>query len=263
MKDKLQEIRLKQALNEKANRISEEAVSFRSIQARIYEKEQRHMKQGKFSFRNKKKTVVLGLCCMALLSVTVVAGTIGKSWIGSGDHRYTTFPAAGTIQKDIGFVPKYVESLPGGFEFAFGGKDESQLVGDDGKTIIKTKGISLAYAQSGNKNMVMLNVEQIPEEYMSYEGMARLETTYKGHTFHFYEQTYKFVPEDYELTEEDKLAQEAGQLEISYGASDISVEQVQSISWNDEDIRYSIMGNDFHFTPEEMVEMAKAVIDAQ
>lgn len=263
MKDKLQEIRLKQALNEKANRISEEAVSFISIQAQIYEKEQNHMKQGKFSFRNRKKTIVLGLCCMALLSVTVVAGTIGKSWIGSGDHRYKTFPTVETIKKDVGFIPKYVESLPGGFEFNFGGKDESTLIGDDNTVIIKTKGISLAYAQPGNKNILTLDVEEIPQAYMNYENMEELDTTYKGHTFYFYEQTYKFVPADYELTTDDKLAQEAGQLEISYGASDISVEQVQSLSWHEGDIQYSILGNDFNFTPEEMIEMAKAVIDAE
>ena len=263
MKGKLQEIRLKQALNEKANRISEEAVSFRSIQARIYEKEQSHMKQGKFSFRNKKKMVTLGLCCMALLSVTVVAGTIGKGWIGSTDHRYQNFPTAETIKKDVGFVPKYVESLPGGFEFTFGGKGESKLVGDDDKAIIKTKGIALVYAQPGSKKMLTLDIEQIPEKYIEHEDSVQLDTTYKGHTFYFYEQTYKFVPEDYKLTEEDKLAYEAGQLEISYGASDVTVEQVQSISWNEGDIQYSILGNDFDFTPEEMVEMAKAVIDAQ
>lgn len=258
-----QEARIRQALTDKANGINENAVSFRKVQAAIYEKEQNEMKQGKFSFKNKKKAMIASFCCIALLSGSLIAGTIAKSWIGHGDHRYQTFPTAQKVQKDLGFLPNYVESLPGGFEFVFGGKDESSLVDEQGKSIVDTKGMSLSYAQPGSKDMLTLGVEQIPQQYMTYDHMQVLENTYKGYTFYFSEQMYKFVPADYVLTEEDKNAQAAGTLEISYGSDEVSVEQIQSIWWNDGDIRYYIMGSDFGFTADEMVEMAQAVIDAK
>lgn len=263
MNEQKQEIIIKQVLEDRASGIQDDTVSFRKIQKVIYEKEQNEMKQGKFSFKNKKKAVIASFCCVALLSGSLIAGTIAKSWIGHGDHRYQTFPTVQKVEADLGFVPNYVESLPGGFEFVFGGKDKSSLLDEQGKSMVDTIGMSLNYAQPGSKEMLTLGIEQIPQQYMELGHMQAVEETYKGYTLYVNEQMYKFVPEDYELTEQDKEAQASGELAISYGSDEVRVEQIQSIWWNNGDIQYNIMGSDFGFTVDEMVEMAKAVIDVR
>ncbi|MEG1001641.1 MAG: hypothetical protein RR844_09615 [Clostridium sp.] len=77
---------------------------------------------------------------------------------------------------------------------------------------------------------------------------------------YYYEQNYKFVPENYELTEEDKRDQAEGKLEISFGASEVSIKNIQGLSWYEGGLEYRVMGNDYNFEVEEMIDMAKVII---
>lgn len=101
------------------------------------------------------------------------------------------------------------------------------------------------------------------EKYMVYGPDEKVQETYKGYPLYYYEKTYKFVPEGYELTEEDQRAYDAGEMEISFGSSEVSVEQVQAINWNEGDMKYSLLGNDLNLPVEELLDMAKAIIDAK
>ncbi|MGL4735938.1 MAG: hypothetical protein ACRCW2_00655 [Cellulosilyticaceae bacterium] len=249
--------------HEKAMAAVVDTVTFGSVRERIYEKEQSKMKQNKFSFLNKKKVVIVGGCCMALLSMTVVASSLAKSWVGASDKRYTQVPTATQLKEDIGFAPKYVGALPGGYTFQMGGKKTGEVLDDKGQVIGESTGIVMSYKKPQTKQIVDLNAEKLPEFIDGQEGTTRLESTYKGCEFYLYEQTYKFVPEGYELTAQDRLALEAGKLEVSYGSHEVSLEQVQSISWEESGIHYSLMGNDLGLTVDEWVEMAKAVIDVK
>lgn len=67
------------------------------------------------------------------------------------------------------------------------------------------------------------------------------------------------MPENYELTEADRKAQEEGTLAISIGAPEVSVEQVQGLSWYEEGLAYMLMGNDHNFSVEQMMEMAEVI----
>lgn len=62
--------------------------------------------------------------------------------------------------------------------------------------------------------------------------------------------------------QEDKTAYEAGKIEISYGSSQVSYESVQALSWYEEGLHYTIMGSDYNFTIEQMLEMSKIIIDS-
>lgn len=256
---------LKDTLTQKANEIEVSSSLFNQIRVGIYEKEEENkMGNKKISFRNKKRAIVAMMGCVALLSISVIAGTIGKSWVGHSNHNYQTLPDVATVEKDLGFVPKYVESLPNGFEFKFGGTSESDLLDEANKVLTHTKGITLAYMQESTGKTVTMSIEKMEEKYIEYGADNKLQETYKGYPLYYYEKTYKFVPESYELTAEDQRAYDAGEMEISVGSSEVSVEQVQSISWNEGDIRYSVMGNDLGDSADEiLLEMAKTIIDAK
>lgn len=254
---------IKKALNQKANEIEAKDMLFNQIKASIYEEEQKAMKNQRFSFKNKKKLLTVLASCVALISITVIGGTLGKGWISHSMLRYKTFPDKAVVSQDIGFTPKYVENLPGEFEFYMGHIGESTLVDDTDRPIVETKTLTLGYEQKATGKKVSLSSEKYPEDYSMLDEGSTLVATYKDYPIYYYEKMYKFVPEDYELTEEDHKAYEKGEIEISVGSDEVTVEKVQSINWNEGHIRYSIGGNDTGLSVEDFIEMAKTVIDAQ
>lgn len=255
---------LKEVLNQKANGIEVGDGLLNQIKVNIYEREgEISMKNKRFSFKNKKRALVMMMGCIALISTTVIAGAFGKGWTSYTTVKYPTFPSVEAVQKDIGFVPKYVESFSNGFEFKVGGIGENQLIDDANNTVIETKSITLGYEQESTGKQINMNAEQMEEKYMVHGSDEKMQETYKGYPLYYYEKTYKFVPEDYELTEEDQKAYDAGEMEISFGSSEVSVEQIQSISWYEEGVRYSIGGNDLNLPVEELLDMAKTIIDAK
>lgn len=254
---------LKEAFAKKANEIEVSSSLFNQIKVGIYEKEEENkMKTKKFSFNNKKRAMVVMMGCAVLLSATVIAGTIGKSWVGHSNHNYQTFPDAATVQKDLGFVPKYTESLPNDFEFEFGGTSESELLDESNEALTTTKGLSLLYKQEATGKQINVEAEKMEEKFIEYGAENKLQETYKGFPLYYYEKTYKFVPEDYKLTEEDQRAYDAGEMEVSYGSDEVTIEQIQSVSWNEGDIKYTVMGNDLgDLASELLIDMAKTIID--
>lgn len=254
---------IKKVLNQKADEIEAKDVLLSQIKARIYEEEQNHMSSKKFSFKSRKKLITVMVSCLALVSITVIGSSIGKAWIGHSSLRYSSFPEQAVVQKDIGFLPKYVESLPGGFNFFMGHVGENALVDDVNRPIVEAKSLSLGYKQEGTDKQVTLSAEKMPEQYMMLGEGNTLIDTYKETSLYYYEKMYKFVPESYELTEEDQVALESGQIEISFGTDEVFVEKVQSIQWHEGDILYSIGGSGIDLPVEDLVAMAQTIIDAE
>lgn len=254
---------IKKVLNQKADEIEAKDVLLSQIKARIYEEEQNHMSSKKFSFKSRKKLITVMVSCLALVSITVIGSSIGKAWIGHSSLRYSSFPEQPVVQKDIGFLPKYVESLPGDFNFFMGHVGENALVDDVNRPIVEAKSLSLGYKQDTTGKQVVVSSEKMPEQYMMLGEGTELIETYKGASLYYYEKMYKFVPESYELTEEDQVALESGQIEISFGTDEVSVEKVQSIQWHEGDILYSIGGSGIDLPVEDLVAMAQTIIDAE
>lgn len=251
-------------LAQKAAEIEPSAELFSSIKQNIIEMErEEEMKKKVFSLKKSKPSIVVLTCCVLLLvSTAVIGATLGTSWIGHTNHKYASFPSEERIIKDLGFAPKYLEILPGGFEFSRGGIGKSQLKDEAGNVITETKEVDFTYTRGTEKSPLSLTVSQINEEFID-NSSSRLIDNYNGIKLYYYEKDYKFVPPGYVLTEADKRADEAGELEISYGSSEISYENVQGLGWYEDGLRYMVMGSDYNFTIEEMVEMSKAIIDAK
>ena len=251
-------------LAQKAAEVEPSAELFNRIKKNIQELECENMMKSKiFCFKKSKLSIAVLTCCIFLLGSTAVIGaTLAKSWIGHSSSRYVTFPETDKIINDVGFAPKYTETLPGGFKFDRGGTGESKLVDEAGNAVTQTKDVRFVYRRGTEKSPLTLTVSQIDEEFVDFSS-NKLVGNHKGINLYYYEQKYKFVPVGYELTEEEKKAFEAGELEISYGASEVSCANVQALSWYEEGLLYTIMGNDYNFTIEDMIEMAKTVIEAE
>ena len=251
---------IKFALLQGTDQIEPSAGMFDKIKKDIYNKECGEKAEGKGRvFKKGKRLAVLVTSFILLCGLTVLGATMGKSWIGHTNLKYKTFPSQERIFKDLGFVPKYTESLPGGFEYANGGIGESKLSDDDGSILTKTKDVDLGYKRKNGKSTLNLSITQVEEKFLDREE-SQLVGDLNGINLYYYQQDYKFVPADYELTEEDIRKMEAGELEISYGASDISLSNIQGLSWYEDGLQYMIMGGNFGFTVEEMIDMATHII---
>ena len=124
------------ALLKETNEIEPSVGLFDKIKEDIYKKEcEETMKSKSTSLKKSRRMTVLVASFVLLFSVTVLGATIlkGNTWIGSSNHKYRTFPSQEKVLKDVGFSPKYTESLPGGFEYVSGGVGESKLSDDTGE----------------------------------------------------------------------------------------------------------------------------------
>lgn len=251
---------IKLALLQGANEIEPSAELFDKIKKDIYKKECGETMENKAtSFKKGKRLAVLVASFVLLCSITVLGVTMGKSWVGHSNLKYKTFPSQEQILKDVGFVPKYAKSLPGGFEYANGGIGKSKLSDDTGNILAQTNDVTLGYKRENEKSLLNLSITQVEETFLDNK-KSQLVGDLNGINLYYYQQDYKFVPPNYELTEEDKKATQAGKLEISYGASEITVCNVQGLSWYEDGLAYMIMGSDYGFTIEEMIDMATVII---
>lgn len=251
---------IKLALLQGTDQIEPSAGLFDKIKKDIYKKECGETMESKASSSKKgRRLAVLVASFVLLCSLTVLGVTMGKSWIGHTNLKYKTFPSQEKIFKDVGFVPKYTESLPGGFEYVSGGIGESKLSDDAGNILTQTKDLNLGYKRENDKSTLDLSITQVEERFLDNKE-SQLVGDLNGINLYYYQQDYKFVPPNYELTEEDKKKMEEGKLEISYGASEINLCNVQGLSWYEDGLEYMIMGSDFGFTVEEMIDMATVII---
>lgn len=254
---------IKLSLLEVTDEVEPSVGLFDKIKEDIYKKEcEETMGNKTTSFKRGRRLTVLVASFVLLCSVTVLGVTVlkGNTWIGHSNSKYTSFPSQEKILKDVGFTPKYTKSLPGGFEYTRGGIGKSKLSDESGEVLTKTKDVSLGYKRESEKSTLNLSITQVEEKFLDYEE-NQLVGDLNGINLYYYQKDYKFVPADYELTEEDKKSQEEGKLEISYGVSEISLENIQGLSWYEDGLQYMITGSDYDFTVEEMIDMATVVIN--
>lgn len=250
---------IKSILVKKANQIEPSKELFKKITKDIYERKDKKIMRNKVrGFKKGKRVAVMVASLILIGSLTVMGVRMGKSWVGSSNNRYNTFPSQEKVLKDVGFLPKYPKSLPGGFEYVGGGTGRSTL-SDGGNVLTETREVDLAYKNESEESLVNLSITQIDEVFID-NNESELVGNLNGIDLYYYNKDYKFVPADYELTEEDKRAMEKGELEISSGVSEISFSDVQGLSWYEDGLLYMIMGGNHSFTVEEMIDMATVII---
>lgn len=257
---KKQDKQIKMALSKQAAQIEPSMDLFNRIKKDINKQECGNTMVGKgMRFKKGNRVAIIAACCLLIGSITVLGVTMGRSWVGHTQIKYKTFPSQQRVLKDVGFIPKYTESLPDGFEYSNGGTGESTLTDDAGNVLTKTKDVTFSYKRGNEKSTLTLDITQIEEEFLDNDESEWV-GDFNGINLYYYEKDYKFVPPNYELTEEDKRANEAGELEISYGTSEVSIENIQGLSWYEEGLHYMLMGSSQGFTIEEMIEIAKIII---
>lgn len=219
----------------------------------------------KFQFHGMKKAGVVVAAC--LVSLSCIAAPLITSWVSSSHIVFHDFPTTKQVQKEVGFVPKYTQTLPGGFSFTDSDVGNTSLQDANGDAVVTAKEIGFSYTKEGStKNQYLsLSALQIEKDLVITEDMIKdthyTKLDYNDITLFYNMQRYKFVPADYQLTDQDKKDEASGELAISYGSDEVEYSNMQSIIWYEEGICYTLLSSNYDLPQEDLLSMAKTIID--
>lgn len=230
------------------------------IRRRIEEenKEEKRMKH-----RISGKVIILAAALCLLGTMGAIAA--GRS-AGLVSHTYANNPSYRSygemkehVKEDMGFNVKTAETLAEGYEFSQAFVIDVQAQDEAGNTVGVFRELNAQYGgkKAGN---VSLSVSRpgtlVKEETKQPDAVGE----YEGIELDYFCDKYKFLPPGSTVSEEDRLAEERGELHISYGSDKEEVSYFYTVSWREDGVRYSIMAMDQSFTSEEMFAMAAKVI---
>ncbi len=207
----------------------------------------------------KKRTVITVLAAALAIGATVFAAAGGiTSWFSSSSSipDYTKLPEAKQCVKDVGYEPVLIEKFANGYAFKDGSIVKNSLEDDSGKNVEKFKSFSFRYKKS--KDELIFSQEKYKTVTENY---GELKETVSGVDLYYSSYTNKFVPPDYKMTEEDKKAEKSGELVFTYGSDKAEIKKIQSLSWQKDGMHFSLMQIDGKLTADELVEMAKEIIE--
>lgn len=174
----------------------------------------------------KKRIALLLLTSLCLMNTmpSFAAQSAKVSVVGSTGAEYAALPNGETLKKDVGFKPKTVAALAGGYQFEEGRITELFDLDANGAPINRQKGISFQYKKKDNRSVktVTLSAQTGTEQSVSENSTL-----------------------------------------IKYGGVNLYYSHVQanSISWSEDNILYIIMDINKKVTKEELVAMAKELVD--
>lgn len=230
----------------------------------LSEKEQITMK--KFTL---KKSLIIAAAAILVIGTAAVA-TQGTTRVISGSSwsfpTYNEIPTAEKLQKDIGITPKIPAELSNGYAFESATKVDNKIedIGDGFRAVVVNdngeeqvfKSLSIRYANGDNN----FTLHADPTGYDIEKESAETDN-YNGISIRYSAFTNKFVPADYVQTEQDIKDEDEGKYIFSYGTDDIEIHEVQGVTWVQDGIKYHINAMDSPLSQEELIDIAKEIID--
>ena len=208
------------------------------------------------------RTVAIAAAIMVLLCATSLAATV---LYGGGTLAYTSFfpnyfnvPSRQKLIEDIGIETNVLEEFSNGYRFRAGYITHFKEDGEDGSEPMLYDGLHCEYKLG--RERVDLTVEGGPAD-----STEKIDTTevYGGCEVKYYAYLNKFVPDGYQLTEQDLADKESGKYIFSYGTSEVEIDAVQQVYWQDAGLNYSICVLNSELTEAELLQMAREIIDHQ
>lgn len=207
------------------------------------------------------KAAALAAAIIALLSLTVFASSVivSRTSTSSNIPSYCNVPSQQTLKNDIGISPKVVESFLNGYRFNAGRIVKNTDFSDDGGPFEKYKSLSCTY-ERGNYD-IYLDIDASKAGIQM--NRSEIADVYKNSELRYYTYMNKIVPGSYELTEQDKKDKESGKYVFSFGSEAIEIYEVQVLGWEYGGLNYTFCAIDGDVTKDELVQMAREIIDYQ
>ena len=219
--------------------------------------------------KNFGRSLVAGICgCLAFAGIALAAVTATRTWTTSSsqDDEVYSYEQLAEVEEKLGYDFHVPESIAEGYTDPELAIVDEAVAGEDGEALYSYKNASVTYTKDG-AGWICVNATRREDLDQESPGNAT-EQDYDerkeidGITVDVTTQNYKIVPVDYEITPEDQAAMDKGDLNISYGAEEVSEMSISNASLDIDGIAYLIIdsnGSD----AESMVAMAEKVIRAE
>lgn len=215
--------------------------------------------QNRKHFSVKKFAIGVAAACL-LLSGGVFAGRT-TGYISAGSTGAYTYDELAKAEKRLGFSADVARKFDNGYSFVEMRVLKTSATDANHRVLYTFPELSVDYARGGVKD-ISLYADQKPEkgEQTKVPDM----TDQSGDIVLRYDvYTYKFVPVGYELTEEDKENLQRDDYEISEGADSVEYSKVSHVTWEKDGVYYDLLGMDTVLSGEEMIGMAKELIEME
>lgn len=204
-----------------------------------------------------KKAVIIALAAVFVLGTSALAaGKIFSVTSHSSGTAYTKIPDAEEVEESLGAKAKLVEEFGNGFKFDDGRIADSQAMGENGEVIISYQTLSLTY-KKGRELLGLYMNRHLPDA----TGNESLVESFQDVDIYYYSYANKCVAGDYVMTEQDKADEASGKYVFSYGVEMDEPIQMQGVTWTDGDVDYQLIVSDSELTREDLVQMAKEIIE--
>lgn len=232
-----------------------------NLKRRMEEKEME--KRGRKVFSTKKVVLLAAACCLLIGSVSVAAsGEIVSLISGYYSKEYTDFSALTAAENDAGFQVKAVESFRNGYAFSELSVTDTEGVDEEKNVLEHYRDMNFTYEKSGENELHIHTMEAV-HAHENPERIPAKKIVIQGIQAEYYVDTYKWVPVDYELTEKDKENLKRSDYFISEGADSISENQIATLIWVQNGIRYSISDDTATVPTEILFSMAEELINTK
>ena len=228
----------------------------------VYHTEEKIMKRNRII----KAVAAAAAVCIIIPGTVFAAGKV-VSYTSSVNRTEddADYADVGELQKKIGFDFKTAESFSNGYTFKSMNTDNVDKLDDKNNKTGSFAEWTGTYSKQGcpDLDICVSEVQQEAEEDAQHPQYTE---TVDGISIGYSKDHYKFVPADYELTAEDKANEDSGHYFISYDSEkDTKAEEQEfsSVDWQEDGLDYSIQGFDTDMSAEDMVGMAKEIIESR
>lgn len=249
---------LKKSIEQKVESITPSEDMFANIQNQI------KLRKGDndMTIKSQKRTRGIMIACAILVvtSATCFAASKIASVSGGLDKQFDTIPTESQMEKELGFTPKCVDEFTNGYKFdvvyagTLSGND------DDKNKVVEIDTANFVYLKDGNE--LSIEAMELPQNSSVPEMEGEQITLANGQIAFYDEWTHKFKPADYVMTEQDKLDEANGTYVFSFGEDFDFTQHSQVISWEENNIRYSIYCYDDKLSKTELIKMSEEIVSA-
>lgn len=250
---------LKQAVSHKAMEISPSENMFAEINDKIgsINKEEYNMK---LNIAKTSKGLLIACAVLALTTGACFAATKIVNYTGCLDSKFETCPTEKQMEKEVGFVPKYVDKFENGYAFeeAFVGEYEGKDSEDN--TAVMLKSADFTYLK-GDAQVYLYAMEKPKGVKLDNLLKDGEQITVSGSQLVYYtDYLNKMKPGDYVMTEQDKIDEANGAYIFSFGENLDCVKHIQIIGWEENSISYTLECYDDSLSKDELVKMVEELV---
>jgi hypothetical protein len=257
-------------LNYKAEEVLVSNDMLFKIKARIRNYETGNTADRKFRFFRVKLIIIVGILSI-VMAMPVVADKKNLHWFSKKNNAQCVvnqFPTANEVEKALGFLPKYDETLQYKFKFKSFNVIDKYAQDNAGNIVVNNKEGEFEYIEDENDVNKYLKMTAVKVEKECFD--QEVKNIKKSFSYYEYSNSMniygtnivrKDVPNDYVETKDDFNYMKDGNMDLIFGANNIDSYSLKYVCWYQDGIEYTIINKGYNdIELHDMIKMAEYIL---